>query len=63
MGGGGQQMRRAGAGRYGLLNVPQPVSGSDLELDGKELQKIALTEDLLRHARRGLLRRAGVTSH
>lgn len=26
---------REGAGRFGLLNVPQPVSGADLELDGK----------------------------
>src|SRR5436190_5286600 len=60
VGGGGQQMRRAGAGRDGLVNVPQPVSGSDLELDGKvtlaEWKKTAaLRFDMLDTTKAGVL--------
>jgi hypothetical protein len=32
-GGGGDDRRPSGAGRYALLNIPEPVAGADMDLD------------------------------
>ena len=59
-GGGGDDRSPSGAGRYALLNIPEPVTGADTNLDGditpSEFRKAALRRfDLLDAAHSGRL--------